>query len=1003
MYALLRKMLILLFVFVFSAAIGYSQAPPDITLNSPADGASTAEHYMDLSATVTGEGPLKVWIFGDQTAGVADLLYFEDNVTSGATINYHWSGSVLNQELPYTIALWHFDDNGGTVVSDKSVYGNDGNLNNGPAWVSNGAFGYALDFDGDNDYMSVPDNTSLDISASGAITMEAWVYPHTINSIYNTIIAKRAIKGSATNYQMSLDSTTGTLMYYATGAGVNTSTVTVPTNEWSYVAVTLDMVDGNIIFYCNGVAGDTIINGVIGGPNDDSLFVGLGYDTLYSFDGLIDEVRLTKRALTAKEIAANYELHAGAYYWRVEAEDASARTSASATRYFNQVPPSPPDLVNPPDESLSNDNLPTFDWRATAGAVRFTLQYAEDEVFSTGVVTVTDIMDTTYSVSGTLADNTYYWHVKAFNNVGDSSGFQAAPFSFTIDTEPPPVPELSEPAEGSYTNDNTPTFSWSATAGSGGTYLLEYTQDPAFTWVISVPDLTGSFYTPTGTLDDGLWYWQVEATDEAGNPSGFQAVPATFTVDTEPPPVPALLLPTEGFFTSNNKPELVWESTAGEGGSYDLQYSQDVTFTTGVETNTGLSDTLYNVTTSLGDGLWYWRVKAFDFLDNVSEYQTVPGSFTVDTELPDSPVRYLPVNLSYIATNIPQFAWSPTAGPNGSYILKCTDDYLFQEFVVEITDILDTTYTLIDPLEDGTWLWAVYAADQAGNESGYQSPQRFTIDTETPQIPTLLMPENNCCMNKCNPQFSWTATAGSSGRYTLQYSMDETFTVEVTTVEDLEFNNYSPPSPLADGVWYWRVEAIDRVEHFSGFQPLPNTFLLDTQLPDVFVLAPPSGGTYSTLPSLTIFYEDDVDLAQDSYQIDDCTGDWTVIWLGFTRTQITINWQIPEVSVGSHEIYFRVTDDGGNCNPDTCISSWSFSYMLPCCTEFRGNVNCSEFEQPDISDITRLIDYLYLSHNSLCCPPEADCNASGGDPDISDITALIDHLYLSHKPLAQCL
>jgi len=74
-----------------------------------------------------------------------------------------------------------------------------------------------------------------------------------------------------------------------------------------------------------------------------------------------------------------------------------------------------------------------------------------------------------------------------------------------------------------------------------------------------------------------------------------------------------------------------------------------------------------------------------------------------------------------------------------------------------------------------------------------------------------------------------------------------------------------------------------------------------------------------------------------------------------------------------------------------------------CCEGYRGDANCSGDDNPDISDITRLIDYLYLSSSMpLCCPEEADANGSGGDPDISDITALIDFLYLSHTPLAMC-
>ncbi|MFZ5980785.1 MAG: hypothetical protein ACOYVF_09155, partial [Candidatus Zixiibacteriota bacterium] len=63
-----------------------------------------------------------------------------------------------------------------------------------------------------------------------------------------------------------------------------------------------------------------------------------------------------------------------------------------------------------------------------------------------------------------------------------------------------------------------------------------------------------------------------------------------------------------------------------------------------------------------------------------------------------------------------------------------------------------------------------------------------------------------------------------------------------------------------------------------------------------------------------------------------------------------------------------------------------------------GDINCSGGE-PDISDITRLIDYLYISHDPLCDTLIADVNNSGGEPDISDITRLIDFLYISHNQL----
>lgn len=84
------------------------------------------------------------------------------------------------------------------------------------------------------------------------------------------------------------------------------------------------------------------------------------------------------------------------------------------------------------------------------------------------------------------------------------------------------------------------------------------------------------------------------------------------------------------------------------------------------------------------------------------------------------------------------------------------------------------------------------------------------------------------------------------------------------------------------------------------------------------------------------------------------------------------------------------------------IASYECNPIQSCCVGSTGNADCSEIEEPDISDITRLIDYLYLSHTALCCMEEADADASGGEPDISDITRLIDHLYLTQQPLPIC-
>jgi hypothetical protein len=74
-----------------------------------------------------------------------------------------------------------------------------------------------------------------------------------------------------------------------------------------------------------------------------------------------------------------------------------------------------------------------------------------------------------------------------------------------------------------------------------------------------------------------------------------------------------------------------------------------------------------------------------------------------------------------------------------------------------------------------------------------------------------------------------------------------------------------------------------------------------------------------------------------------------------------------------------------------------------CCQGTTGNIDCDELNKTDISDLTALVDHLYLSFAPLCCPTAANCDGSlDGNVDISDLTALIDYLYVTFTPTAVC-
>jgi hypothetical protein len=72
-----------------------------------------------------------------------------------------------------------------------------------------------------------------------------------------------------------------------------------------------------------------------------------------------------------------------------------------------------------------------------------------------------------------------------------------------------------------------------------------------------------------------------------------------------------------------------------------------------------------------------------------------------------------------------------------------------------------------------------------------------------------------------------------------------------------------------------------------------------------------------------------------------------------------------------------------------------------CCVGLTGNVDCDADDLCDISDLTRMIDYLYISFSPLCCPKEANLDGVPGI-DISDLTRVIDYLYITFRPTTQC-
>ena len=129
---------------------------------------------------------------------------------------------------------------------------------------------------------------------------------------------------------------------------------------------------------------------------------------------------------------------------------------------------------------------------------------------------------------------------------------------------------------------------------------------------------------------------------------GINTAQATFTVESDAPPVPALILPAAG-----SKAEATavfdWTDVSDPSGvSYTLQIATKPSFTEGsiLLQKTKLTDSTYTITelerleSTKKAAPYYWRLKAIDGASNESKWST-PASFYVGSffELPDS-ARY---------------------------------------------------------------------------------------------------------------------------------------------------------------------------------------------------------------------------------------------------------------------------------------------------------------------------------------------------------------------------
>jgi hypothetical protein len=202
------------------------------------------------------------------------------------------------------VAAYGFEALAGANVADASGHGNLGVIS-GATPVPAGRIGTALSFDGVDDWVTVPDTPSLDLTSG--LTVEAWVRPTRVSG-WRTVVAKERAGGIVYSLHAS-EGSRPVGQVYVDREWNAPGEAALPLDTWSHLAVTFDGV--TLRLYVNGVPSGSV--SVTGVPVPSAGPLRIGGNGIWGewFQGLIDEVRVYDRPLSSLEILRDLETPIG--------------------------------------------------------------------------------------------------------------------------------------------------------------------------------------------------------------------------------------------------------------------------------------------------------------------------------------------------------------------------------------------------------------------------------------------------------------------------------------------------------------------------------------------------------------------------------------------------------------------------------------------------------------------------------------------------------------------
>jgi hypothetical protein len=276
--------------------------------------------------------------------------------------------------------------------------------------------------------------------------------------------------------------------------------------------------------------------------------------------------------------------------------------------------------------------------------------------------------------------------------------------------------------------------------------------------------------------------------------------------------------------------------------SYKVEISSDPGFSTSASfrhTTGAIDQTSYSPPTStLPEGLLYWRVQAVDGSGNSLAWSTgrsLAGATPAIQKKSPTPVLAAPVN-SQVVSASPAFRWEPL-GYAASYDVQVARDgdetFATGSIAATGSKLARTTYVpnLALPTDGNPYLWRVRRYDADGKPGAWSQPEIFRVAADSP---AQLSPNPDAFVPSRDAIFGWGSVTGAASYKFERRSQGATTSEETKTTTGLA---WAPQRHIEDGKYEWRVTSLDANGKTIGASPW-RPFRVDGAAPRVVRKSP---------------------------------------------------------------------------------------------------------------------------------------------------------------------